>query len=618
VTQKRYSFGLLVTVALAGCGPDAERQPEVAVATKSGLTFAKFKAEVYREPESGIYIVDGDTPIETEAQLETFFEHLGEPQALIVDQAGGIDDKWSASQKLNLTYCVSTGFGANYNAVVQAMGAASNAWQRAALVRFVHLGAQDATCTASNANVVFNVSPTSGQPYLARSFFPNSARASRNVLIDSTSFGGIAPYTLPGILRHELGHTIGFRHEHTRPEAGTCFEDNNWRALTTYDSASVMHYPQCNGTNRGDLVLTQRDIFGAARLYGADTMAGEQWAVSWGPNRLDIFGLGTDNQMYHKAWTGTAWAPSAGGWEPLGGVFNSPPSVVAWGPNRLDIFGLGTDNQMYHKAWTGTAWSPAGTGWEPLGGVFSSPPAVVAWGPNRLDIFGLGLDNQMYHKAWTGTAWAPSISGWEPLGGVFNSPPAVVAWGPNRLDIFGLGTDNQMYHKAWTGTAWAPSISGWEALGGVFTSSPTVVSWGANRLDILGLGNDYQLYHKAWTGTAWAPSISGWEPLGGVFTSAPSVAAWGANRLDIFGLGTDSQMYHKAWTGTAWAPSISGWEPQGGAFTNTPATVAWGSNRLDVFDLGTDYQMYHKAWTGTAWYPAGGGWEPLGGVFNEP
>jgi hypothetical protein len=31
-------------------------------------------------------------------------------------------------------------------------------------------------------------------------------------------------------------------------------------------------------------------------------------------------------------------------------------AVTSWGSNRLDIFGLGTDNQMYHKAWDGSAW----------------------------------------------------------------------------------------------------------------------------------------------------------------------------------------------------------------------------------------------------------------------
>jgi len=67
---------------------------------------------------------------------------------------------------------------------------------------------------------------------------------------------------------HELGHTLGFRHEHTRPESGTCFEDNNWRPLTPYDSASIMHYPQCNGSSQ-NLNWTQRDADGIKALYGA-------------------------------------------------------------------------------------------------------------------------------------------------------------------------------------------------------------------------------------------------------------------------------------------------------------------------------------------------------------
>ena len=58
--------------------------------------------------------------------------------------------------------------------------------------------------------------------YLARAYFPNEPRRDRNVLIDETSFD-LDPdekLTLVGILRHELGHTLGWRHEHTRPESG--------------------------------------------------------------------------------------------------------------------------------------------------------------------------------------------------------------------------------------------------------------------------------------------------------------------------------------------------------------------------------------------------------------
>ncbi|HEU5379212.1 MAG TPA: CHAP domain-containing protein, partial [Ktedonobacteraceae bacterium] len=167
--------------------------------------------------------------------------------------------------------------------------------------------------------------------------------------------------------------------------------------------------------------------------------------TSWGPNRLDFFGIGTSGAMYHEAWNGSDWS----GWGSLGDTFSSPPAVASWGPNRLDVFALGTSGAMYHQAWNGSDWS----GWGSLGGAFSSPPAVVSWGPNRLDVFALGTSGAMYHQAWNGSNWG----GWESLGGTFSSPPAVASWGPNRLDVFALGTSGAMYHQAWNGSNW----SGW-------------------------------------------------------------------------------------------------------------------------------------------------------------
>ncbi len=183
------------------------------------------------------------------------------------------------------------------------------------------------------------------------------------------------------------------------------------------------------------------------------------------------------------------------GWEGLGGVFDSPPAVASWGVNRLDIFGLGTNNEMYHKAWNGSEWLPSMTGWEALGGTFDSPPAVAAWAADRLDIFGLGTDNQMYHKTWKGSEWLPAVTAWDALGGVFDSAPAVASWGGNRLDIVGLGTDNQMYHKAWNGSAWLPSVTGWEALGGEL-DIPTPMPSMPAPASALGSNSNYILYNN--------------------------------------------------------------------------------------------------------------------------
>jgi hypothetical protein len=260
---------VLPVIGFIGCA--AETEPGVPENVgEVGETFEEFRATVYQEPESGVFIVNGDTPLDNERELEQFYEEFVREGALIVHKNGaGGDAKWNDTQKMNLTYCVSTTFGANHGATVSAMNAATAQWEAAAngKVNFIHLSGQDAACTAANTNVVFDVRPVAGQPFLARAFFPDSPRANRNILIDSSSFGTITPWTLTGVLRHELGHTLGFRHEHTRPESGVCFEDSSWRPLTPYDSLSVMHYPQCNGTQTGDLVITPKDKEGINVLY---------------------------------------------------------------------------------------------------------------------------------------------------------------------------------------------------------------------------------------------------------------------------------------------------------------------------------------------------------------
>ncbi len=249
------------------------------------LTYEEFKARAHQEPDTGLYVFNGDELVETEEAMTALYgaylDSVADAadreaglatvqQGLIVNRVNGQDDKWSASQALNLTYCVSSSsFGSRYSTMVSAMSSATAEWESASGggVNFVHVSSQDSNCTSRNNNVVFNVRQVTTNQYLARAFFPSTSRKGREILFASSAFGNISPWTLAGVARHELGHTIGFRHEHTRPESGACFENSSWRALTAYDSSSVMHYPQCNGTQNGDLVLTNLDKSGAAALY---------------------------------------------------------------------------------------------------------------------------------------------------------------------------------------------------------------------------------------------------------------------------------------------------------------------------------------------------------------
>lgn len=271
--------------------PDAANAQlsELAAAARSEaatMDFETFRDSVLYLPQTGKYYVNGDVPIRDEKQLREFWEdnirdnplaippqpEAGEIPEFIISRNGGLDQVWSPADRMHLTYCISTAFGGRHPLVVAAMNNATTAWEASAALDFIYLPAEDGNCTSDNDRVVFDVVPvqTFGRIYAA-AFFPNDPRPTRSLVIDNSAFAfdPNGALTLDGILRHELGHVIGARHEHLRPEAGTCFRDEAWRAVTDYDALSVMHYPYCNGQGDWSLRLTARDQNGAACIYGA-------------------------------------------------------------------------------------------------------------------------------------------------------------------------------------------------------------------------------------------------------------------------------------------------------------------------------------------------------------
>lgn len=240
-------------------------------------------------------------------------------------------------------------------------------------------------------------------------------------------------------------------------------------------------------------------------------------ATTWGQNRLDIFGVGPDSDdkyaLWHKYWDGSSWNPSDNKLEHLGGDFVSEPAAVSWGPNRLDVFAIDRHRNLLHRYWDGTNWVE----WEVLGENFASTPTAVSWGPDRLDVFVVraGRISNLFHKYWDGHQW----SDWENLGGDFISAVSVTSWSKNRFDIVGLGPDFAYYYKYWDGYQWNPSVTDWIPKHGNFSSAPSLVSWGENRLDIFGVDADSKLGHQTWYGSGWYPSEKSWEALGGPLQS---------------------------------------------------------------------------------------------------
>ncbi len=291
---------LMLMTAMACSGEFNPRQPaeegsgnEVQVPT-----FEQFKLQTARDEQGG-YMVNGDESIENEDELFSFWSALYQSDnALTIIAEDGIVQKVSDVKKRNLTYCVDNVFGANKAQVIEALRQASDlGWEKYGDINFTYVPAQDSNCTSTNLSVAFNVKSVTSLPggAPAKAPFPHFSRNSQILYIANAAFTNGSP--LAGLMKHELGHVLGFRHEQVRPEAGRCLEDFNWKAVTAYDSASVMHYPNCGGTG-GNQEISPRDIEGVIRTYGPSSSqdpVADLTITPWGNKSSSMTGTFTAN-----------------------------------------------------------------------------------------------------------------------------------------------------------------------------------------------------------------------------------------------------------------------------------------------------------------------------------
>lgn len=176
------------------------------------------------------------------------------------------------------------------------------------------------------------------------------------------------------------------------------------------------------------------------QALGGDLASGPALA-SWNEGRLDCFARGMFQNLIHVWWeVSSGWSA----WQDMGPILPTrydiqfEPAAVSWGPNRIDVFAVKADDgHMIHCWWDGSRWN----GWEDMGGILTAAPTVLSRGVNRLDCFGRGTDGQVYYKAWNGTSW----SNWRGLGGLaLASAPAATATA-GGIAIYGRGVDGALW-----------------------------------------------------------------------------------------------------------------------------------------------------------------------------
>jgi GH25 family lysozyme M1 (1,4-beta-N-acetylmuramidase) len=287
------------------------------------------------------------------------------------------------------------------------------------------------------------------------------------------------------------------------------------------------------------------------------------------------------------------WDNPGGGVPTNGLTFTTAFASCSWTNNRIDIFGIGSDHQLYHTYWdNGSGWL---TPWQQL-----SPPAGVtpAGGPGasanvlapyRLDDYIVGTDGNCYHQDWQ-SGW----SAWQSLGHPTNTTlvgtPSATSWAPGRVDVYCKGADNAVYRKYWTASSgWV----GWIAQGGAIISDPSSVTWGANRLDAYVVGTDDQIWHQYWNGSSFIPSQTSWqEDLPEITTTnGVAVCSWGVGRQDMF-VNTGSTIAHN-WYNNDWNGNWNETHTPPVTPVGAPAASTWGVDRVDLIILGSDGKCYH-------------------------
>jgi hypothetical protein len=292
-----------------------------------------------------------------------------------------VHERWGESRKLELSYCINGMPGedaeneAAYHKMIRALHSTIAEWERVSGANFVHVREDDrpaatafvlpqgdilisrADCAAGTrayfgvisllqaAEGLTNVVPqTWNDPVLE----PIGGNLVRTILLQNGPIAGFGDEQLRLVLRHELGHLMGFVHEEVNdphPFQVGCDVDPSPRPLTPIDSNSIMTTPGCEGVLSDDADhLTHYDRLSAFYLHHTPRARFETRAPSTGYRYSGILGQGAEILWHTEGATeGILWRPQLG---PEGFSFTAaafpysspqPPPAGGWFPNESEV-----------------------------------------------------------------------------------------------------------------------------------------------------------------------------------------------------------------------------------------------------------------------------------------
>lgn len=465
---------------VAGCAPEGDESDHGSADVVSSVqTFDEFVDSLPRDPSDGAYLVEDDIGVTDRADLLPYYQRQEQSSALTILQtisgSTRFDQPWPVGTRMALKYCIATAGArkfqaAEYATLKAAFDEATAAWENAtrlnggpATIDFQHVVAADANCTPTNGTVVFAVQLADDMaPYRARSFNPTASASQRILYVHPRIFtapptsGEGSALTVAGTFKHELGHVLGFVHEHLRaPPGGVSCTDDPFanRAVSQYDVGSVMAYKNLKqGTNGGCTttgvkpdVLTSYDVAGARCIYNSAADACKGVRLSGAARQFAADASGT---IYRLTVTATQTLIERGAINPTVSplpVFstiyavtntNDTASIIAGGSQLYRVSSAGAVLRR-----SGGAWTNIGTTQSGLAVARSTGQLFRALSTGAIERFDPGT------SAWT-NAYTPVGAGVRKL---FEGHGKVFRQDPNGdVSIWSSGTT---WTKVWTANA---------------------------------------------------------------------------------------------------------------------------------------------------------------------